>query len=41
LAIKAIAQDYQPSPSFYDGMRNQEIIEAIKKAALEKRWISV
>ncbi|NJD02154.1 MAG: Gfo/Idh/MocA family oxidoreductase [Ruminiclostridium sp.] len=39
--LKAIAEDKQPSPNFYDGMKNQEVIEAIEKAAIEKRWIKI
>ncbi|MDO8685230.1 MAG: Gfo/Idh/MocA family oxidoreductase [Clostridiales bacterium] len=39
--LKAIVEDYKPSPSFYDGMKNQEAIEAVEKAALEKRWIKI
>lgn len=39
--LKAIAEDREISPSFYDGMRNQQVIEAIEKAALENRWINV
>lgn len=39
--LKAINEDYMPTPSFYDGMKNQEIIEAAQRAALEKRWIKI
>lgn len=39
--IKAIVEDYQPEPGFYDGMINQQIIEAVNRAAVEKTWIAV
>jgi predicted dehydrogenase len=39
--LKAIAEDYKPSPNFYDGMKSQEIVEAISKAELEKCWIKI
>lgn len=39
--IKAIVNDYKPSPDFYDGMKNQEVIEAIEKAAKEKKWVKI
>ena len=39
--IKAIVEDYPPEPSFYDGMINQQIIEAVERAAREKTWVTV
>ena len=39
--IKAIVDDYMPEPSFFDGMKNQEIIEAVEKAALEQVWVTI
>jgi predicted dehydrogenase len=39
--FKAISEDYLPSPNFYDGMKTQEIIEALARADSEKRWISI
>lgn len=39
--IKAIAEDYMPQPGFYDGLVNQQIIEAVEKAARDKTWVTV
>ena len=39
--LKAIINDYMPSPSFYDGMKNQEVIEAAQRAAVEKKWVKI
>ena len=39
--IKSIVDDYQPAPSFFDGMKNQQIIEAVEKAAAERVWITI
>ncbi|MGI6114477.1 MAG: Gfo/Idh/MocA family protein, partial [Mahellales bacterium] len=39
--IKAIVQDYLPQPNFYDGMKNQQVIEAVERAVQERTWVSV
>lgn len=38
--FKAIVEDYLPQPNFYDGMKNQQVIEAVETAAKEKTWIT-
>lgn len=39
--IKAIVEDYPAQPGFHDGMINQQIIEAVNRAAVEKTWVAV
>ncbi len=39
--IKAIVEDYAPQPGFYDGLVNQQILEAVEKAARDKTWVTV
>ena len=39
--LQAISGGYQASPSFLDGLRNQEVLDAIEVAAREKRWVPV
>jgi predicted dehydrogenase len=39
--LQAIARDSPSSPSFYDGLRNQEVLAAIEAAAVEKCWVRV
>jgi predicted dehydrogenase len=39
--MKAIADDTRPSPDFYDGMRCQQVLEAIELAARQKQWVKV
>lgn len=39
--LKAIGQDTAVAPSFYDGMKCQQVIDAIERAATEARWVSV
>lgn len=39
--LKGIAEKRQPAPSFLDGLRNHQVLDAIERAALEKRWIEV
>jgi predicted dehydrogenase len=36
--FQAITGGYQPAPSFLDGLRNQEVLDAIEVAAREKCW---
>ncbi len=39
--VKAIAEDATPSPTFYDGMKAQAVLEAIETAWRGKRWAPV
>lgn len=42
--IDCIVNDKDPSPqgaTFYDGMKNQEILDAIAKSTKEERWINL
>lgn len=39
--LKGIAEQRQPAPSFLDGLRNHEVLDAVAQAAVEKRWIEV
>jgi len=39
--LKSIAEQRQPAPSFLDGLRNHEVLDAVAQAAVEKRWIEV
>ncbi|WP_073200426.1 Gfo/Idh/MocA family protein [Gracilibacillus kekensis] len=39
--LRGIHGNYQPSPNFVDGVRNQKVLEAVEKSAEEKRWIEL
>lgn len=39
--LKGIAEQRQPAPSFLDGLRNHEVLDAIARAAAERRWVEV
>jgi len=39
--LKAIATDTLPEPNFYDGLKAQQIIEAVLQAAEEKKWVTL
>jgi predicted dehydrogenase len=39
--LQAIARHSASSPSFYDGMKNQEVLAAIEKAAAENGWVKI
>jgi predicted dehydrogenase len=39
--LKGIAEKRQPEPSFLDGLRNHEVLDAIEQAAAERRWVDV
>lgn len=39
--MQAIANDTMPSPSFVDGVKCQEILDAVVKSIAEKRWIEI
>jgi len=39
--MQAIAHDIMPSPSFVDGVKCQEVLDAVVKSIAEKRWIQI
>ena len=39
--IRAAAAGNHVAPSFLDGLRNQQVLDAVAQAALEKRWVQV
>lgn len=39
--LNAIAEDRMPEPNFFDGMKCQEVVEAIARADKEKRWVKI
>ena len=39
--LEAIADRRVPEPSFVDGVRNQEVLDAIERASKTKRWVAV
>jgi predicted dehydrogenase len=39
--FQAIAHDRPTAPSFYDGLRCQQVIEAAGTAAAERRWVEI
>lgn len=39
--IQAVREDRQAEPNFHDGLRVQEVIDAIQKSATEERWVVV
>jgi predicted dehydrogenase len=39
--MQALAHDTMPSPSFVDGVKCQEILDAVVKSAAEKRWVDI
>lgn len=39
--IKAIYENQQASPSFYDGIYNMKVIEAVKNSLKEKKWQAI
>jgi predicted dehydrogenase len=39
--LDAIATDTMPTPNFEDGVRNQKVLDAMEKAAVTKRWVTV
>jgi predicted dehydrogenase len=39
--LEAIATDTMPTPNFEDGVRNQKVLDAMEKAAVTKRWVTV
>jgi len=39
--LKAIAEDRLPEPSFYDGVRCQEVLEAVGNSCESGRWVKL
>jgi predicted dehydrogenase len=39
--VQAIVEDRPCSPSFYDGMRCQAVVDAVLQSAAERRWVDV
>lgn len=39
--MQAIANDKMPSPSFVDGVKCQEVLDAVVKSIQEKRWVKI
>ena len=39
--LEAIADNRVPSPSFEDGLRNQQVLEAIEKSSTSRKWVKV
>jgi predicted dehydrogenase len=39
--INAIASDKMPEPNFYDGVKCQQVLEAVDASVAERRWIKV
>lgn len=39
--MEAIAKDKLSTPNFIDGLKCQEVLEAVDKSIEEKRWINL
>ncbi|HEY0664110.1 MAG TPA: Gfo/Idh/MocA family oxidoreductase [Thiobacillaceae bacterium] len=39
--LEAIATDTMPTPNFEDGVRNQKVLDAMEKAAVTRKWVTV
>lgn len=39
--MKAFAEDRQPVPSFIDGVKCQEVLEAVDRSIAERRWVAI
>ncbi|MGF7050552.1 putative dehydrogenase [Paenibacillus sp. DS2015] len=39
--LNAIHEDRQPSPNFSDGVKCQEVLEAVERSVEERRWVSI
>ena len=39
--LRSVAEDIPSSPSFHDGLKAQQVLEAIEQASAEKRWVAV
>jgi predicted dehydrogenase len=40
-AYQAIAKGELPSPNFYDGLKNQAVLEAVEISSNERKWVKV
>ncbi|MNZ66098.1 hypothetical protein D3C78_843100 [compost metagenome] len=39
--MQAFAEDRQPVPNFVDGVKCQEVLEAVERSIEERRWVSI
>jgi hypothetical protein len=39
--LKSVVEDTPSTPSFYDGTKAQEVLEAPEQAAIQKRWVTM
>ncbi len=39
--LNGIEQGYSPSPNFYDGVKNQAVLEAVEQSSQTKQWINI
>lgn len=39
--MKAIEEDRQPVPNFVDGVKCQEVLEAVERSIQQRRWVSI
>ncbi|MBI2868076.1 MAG: Gfo/Idh/MocA family oxidoreductase [Chloroflexi bacterium] len=39
--VDCVLSGEQPAPNFYDGLKSQEIIDAVHRSHQEKRWVSI
>lgn len=39
--MQAFTEDRQPVPNFVDGVRCQEVLEAVERSVAERRWVSI
>ncbi|MCJ7839521.1 Gfo/Idh/MocA family oxidoreductase [Lederbergia sp. NSJ-179] len=39
--LSGIGQGYSPSPNFYDGVKNQAVLEAVEQSSRTKQWVSI
>lgn len=39
--LQAFAEDRQPVPNFVDGVKCQEVLEAVEKSIEERRWVQI
>ena len=40
-AVKSIRGDRKASPNFYDGMKCQEVMDAVRRSTDERRWVKL
>ncbi|WP_152397049.1 Gfo/Idh/MocA family protein [Paenibacillus guangzhouensis] len=39
--MRALAEDRQPMPNFVDGVKCQQVLEAVEQSIAERRWVNV